>query len=128
MREGGGRRGPTLSLSQHLGQPLPGAATGSCRAPRVTSPWPPQVRLSKHTHPCMPPPPPPPPLPHKHTHTCSGLRLQFLCHHKRNAHAHTRTGFLHADPHPGNLIRTPDGRICVLDFGLMTEVRGGRCV
>jgi predicted unusual protein kinase regulating ubiquinone biosynthesis (AarF/ABC1/UbiB family) len=34
------------------------------------------------------------------------------------------TGFLHADPHPGNLLRTPDGRICVLDFGLMTEVRG----
>lgn len=32
------------------------------------------------------------------------------------------TGFLHADPHPGNLIRTPDGRICILDFGLMTEV------
>ncbi|EFJ53286.1 hypothetical protein VOLCADRAFT_115858 [Volvox carteri f. nagariensis] len=32
------------------------------------------------------------------------------------------TGFLHADPHPGNLIRTPEGRICVLDFGLMTEV------
>jgi aarF domain-containing kinase len=23
---------------------------------------------------------------------------------------------------PGNLIRTPDGKICVLDFGLMTEV------
>ena len=33
------------------------------------------------------------------------------------------TGFLHADPHPGNLIRTPDGKICILDFGLMTEVR-----
>ncbi|CAG9463928.1 unnamed protein product [Pedinophyceae sp. YPF-701] len=32
------------------------------------------------------------------------------------------TGFLHADPHPGNLIRTPDGKICVLDFGLMAEV------
>ena len=32
------------------------------------------------------------------------------------------TGLLHADPHPGNLIRTPDGRICILDFGLMTEV------
>ena len=33
------------------------------------------------------------------------------------------SGFLHADPHPGNLLRTPDGRLCVLDFGLMTEVR-----
>ncbi|KAG1657378.1 hypothetical protein FOA52_007577 [Chlamydomonas sp. UWO 241] len=32
------------------------------------------------------------------------------------------TGFLHADPHPGNLIRTTDGRICILDMGLMTEV------
>lgn len=40
------------------------------------------------------------------------------------------TGFLHADPHPGNLIRTPDGKICILDFGLMTEVSaspGGLC-
>jgi len=32
------------------------------------------------------------------------------------------TGFLHADPHPGNLLRTPDGRIAILDFGLMSEV------
>eukprot|EP00898_Chlorokybus_atmophyticus_P000394 jgi/Chlat1/1355/Chrsp119S01778 len=32
------------------------------------------------------------------------------------------TGFLHADPHPGNLLRTQDGKLCVLDFGLMTEV------
>ncbi len=29
---------------------------------------------------------------------------------------------LHADPHPGNLLRTADGKICILDFGLMTEV------
>ena len=27
------------------------------------------------------------------------------------------TGTLHADPHPGNLIRTPDGKICILDYG-----------
>lgn len=32
------------------------------------------------------------------------------------------TGFLHADPHPGNLLRTPDGKVCILDYGLMTEV------
>jgi aarF domain-containing kinase len=31
-------------------------------------------------------------------------------------------GFFHADPHPGNMIRTPDGRLCILDFGLMTEL------
>ena len=29
------------------------------------------------------------------------------------------------DPHPGNLIRTPDGRLAILDFGLMTEVDDG---
>lgn len=28
-------------------------------------------------------------------------------------------GFFHADPHPGNLLVLPDGRICFLDFGLM---------
>ncbi|GAB4820396.1 hypothetical protein N2152v2_007442 [Parachlorella kessleri] len=32
------------------------------------------------------------------------------------------TGFLHADPHPGNLLRTPDGKIAILDYGLMTTV------
>ena len=32
------------------------------------------------------------------------------------------SGHFHADPHPGNMIRTPDGRLAVLDFGLMTKV------
>lgn len=28
-------------------------------------------------------------------------------------------GFYHADPHPGNLLMTDDGRLCYLDFGMM---------
>jgi predicted unusual protein kinase regulating ubiquinone biosynthesis (AarF/ABC1/UbiB family) len=31
-------------------------------------------------------------------------------------------GFLHADPHPGNLLLTPDGRLAVLDLGMVTTV------
>ena len=31
-------------------------------------------------------------------------------------------GSLHADPHPGNLLRTPSGSLCVLDWGLVQEV------
>ncbi|CAM9428889.1 unnamed protein product, partial [Phaeothamnion confervicola] len=36
------------------------------------------------------------------------------------------SGFLHADPHPGNFLCTPDGRLAVLDFGLMTEIAEDR--
>ncbi|XP_026400957.1 uncharacterized protein LOC113296820 [Papaver somniferum] len=32
------------------------------------------------------------------------------------------TGFFHADPHPGNMIRTPDGKLAILDFGLVTKL------
>ena len=32
------------------------------------------------------------------------------------------TGLLHCDPHPGNLLRTSDGRLCILDWGLVTQV------
>ncbi|TCD57997.1 ABC1 kinase family protein [Synechococcus sp. BS55D] len=31
-------------------------------------------------------------------------------------------GFFHADPHPGNLLALQDGRLCYLDFGMMSEV------
>jgi predicted unusual protein kinase regulating ubiquinone biosynthesis (AarF/ABC1/UbiB family) len=30
-------------------------------------------------------------------------------------------GFVHADPHPGNLLVTPDGRVAVLDYGMALE-------
>ena len=32
-------------------------------------------------------------------------------------------GFFHADPHPGNLLALPDGRLAYLDFGMMSEVK-----
>ena len=32
------------------------------------------------------------------------------------------TGCLHCDPHPGNLLRTKDGRLCILDWGMTLDV------
>ena len=31
-------------------------------------------------------------------------------------------GFFHADPHPGNLIAMPDGRMAYIDFGMMDQL------
>jgi len=31
-------------------------------------------------------------------------------------------GTLHCDPHPGNLLRTPEGRLCILDWGMVTRL------
>ena len=33
------------------------------------------------------------------------------------------TGLFHANPHPGNMIRTPYGKLAILDFGLMTKTK-----
>jgi len=32
-------------------------------------------------------------------------------------------GFFHADPHPGNLLAMPDGRLAYLDFGMMSDIK-----
>ena len=32
------------------------------------------------------------------------------------------TGFLHADPHPGNLIIDDKGRLVLIDFGLCVNM------
>jgi predicted unusual protein kinase regulating ubiquinone biosynthesis (AarF/ABC1/UbiB family) len=32
------------------------------------------------------------------------------------------TGALHCDPHPGNLLRTPEGKLCILDWGMVLDV------
>ncbi len=31
-------------------------------------------------------------------------------------------GFFHADPHPGNLLATSDGKLAYLDFGMMSQI------
>lgn len=33
-----------------------------------------------------------------------------------------RCRFYHADPHPGNILRMTDGRLCYLDFGMMGHI------
>ena len=35
-----------------------------------------------------------------------------------------RDGVFHADPHPGNLLVDHDGRIILLDFGMVIDVNG----
>ncbi len=37
-----------------------------------------------------------------------------------------RDGFFHADPHPGNLLVSPDGRLIFLDFGMVALIRPER--
>ncbi|WHT18465.1 AarF/ABC1/UbiB kinase family protein [Crossiella sp. CA-258035] len=39
--------------------------------------------------------------------------------------APARSGLLHADPHPGNFLVLPDGRLCVLDFGACAQLPDG---
>jgi predicted unusual protein kinase regulating ubiquinone biosynthesis (AarF/ABC1/UbiB family) len=39
--------------------------------------------------------------------------------------APTRSGLLHADPHPGNFRLLPDGRLGVVDFGAVARLPGG---
>jgi aarF domain-containing kinase len=34
-------------------------------------------------------------------------------------------GYFHADPHPGNILATPEGKLAFLDFGMMSETPEG---
>ena len=35
-------------------------------------------------------------------------------------------GFFHADPHAGNLLAMPNGKLCYLDFGMVSYVEPGQ--
>lgn len=37
-------------------------------------------------------------------------------------HQIMRVGFFHADPHPGNLLVTPNGKLCLIDWGLAGQL------
>ncbi|PRW59939.1 eyespot assembly ABC1 kinase family [Chlorella sorokiniana] len=54
----------------------------------------------------------------------SAADVRQLCNTLLSAYLHQLcdTGLLHADPHPGNLLRTTDGRIAILDHGLIQEI------
>ncbi|MBC6451474.1 ABC1 kinase family protein [Actinokineospora xionganensis] len=48
---------------------------------------------------------------------------QLLCEFHFSSPA--RAGLLHSDPHPGNFMITPDGRLCVIDFGAVARLPDG---
>lgn len=47
-----------------------------------------------------------------------------LAHHGGNSvfHQIICNGFFHADPHPGNILVTDEGRICLLDWGMVGQL------
>ncbi len=53
-----------------------------------------------------------------------GARVPDLVHWIARAFLHMmfRDGFFHCDPHPGNLMLTPDGRIGIVDFGMHRRI------
>lgn len=53
-----------------------------------------------------------------------GVRLQDVVLWTSRAFLHMmfRDGFFHCDPHPGNLLVDPEGRIAILDFGMNKRV------
>ena len=54
-------------------------------------------------------------------HGLDGERAQRLARELFRAYVQQITvhGVYHADPHRGNILLTPDGRLCLLDFGLL---------
>lgn len=54
----------------------------------------------------------------------AGLDRRALADHAASALAQMifEDGFFHADPHPGNMFVEPDGRISIIDFGMVGEI------
>lgn len=55
---------------------------------------------------------------------CSKEESIRLCYVAMNTYLTMmlESSILHADPHPGNLRCTPDGRLCIMDWGLVTSI------
>ncbi|MDQ4489202.1 AarF/ABC1/UbiB kinase family protein [Sinomonas sp. ASV486] len=54
----------------------------------------------------------------------AGIDRRALADHAAGALAQMifEDGFFHADPHPGNMFVEPDGRISIIDFGMVGEI------
>ena len=51
-------------------------------------------------------------------HTPTGFKhLLRCCCHVCSGHMIFEDGFYHADPHPGNILLRPDGKMGLIDFG-----------
>jgi predicted unusual protein kinase regulating ubiquinone biosynthesis (AarF/ABC1/UbiB family) len=57
--------------------------------------------------------------------TCTSADITQLCSVAMNTYLTMmlEMSILHCDPHPGNLKRTPDGKLCILDWGLVTSLQ-----
>lgn len=66
------------------------------------------------------------PLPLTAPHRGGGGACHGLCGVALNAYLAMLldTGVLHCDPHPGNLLRMDDGRLCILDWGRVGPLWG----
>jgi predicted unusual protein kinase regulating ubiquinone biosynthesis (AarF/ABC1/UbiB family) len=80
----------------------PGVLRSLCTPRVLVTEWVQGVRLDKST-------------PSELTAACATAMTAYLT-------MMLETGVLHCDPHPGNLLKTPDGRLCILDWGLVTNL------
>ena len=106
---------PTLR-SEPPSDRIPGAPPGSRRMPRALQQWAHAAPVGSAAGPAVA---------HRASITRVRRALRQLASAVNTLH---RAGKLHRDIKPANLLVTREGRVVVLDFGLVSEARGGRGV